>query len=281
MTPPWKLLQEEIGHALSQNPVQPVNLNRYRHTHIVKGLHGLVFGDGFSQTTAKRFRVAFNDSTETTGFPLYCLPLPASLDEIVYPLRVGLNSGRHPELDCMVEFYLFRNAQVNEWETASEQEKEAFSHTLDFLMDPFWDKGGMIECYHTGLDPLVTGFYRAVVESAQQRIRKGLPRLQVVPRIFSPSGVDLWRYLAPRHKIPNKISNELEYLKKRIQPAIEELSGFLTITSFRSQTVLKWKPERPMWTSEKDYLHFRFPYLKDLMETLFQRTQYQKLPHWG
>jgi hypothetical protein len=281
MIPPWRLLQEEIGQAISKNPVQPVNLNRYRHTHIVKGLHGLVFGDGYSESTAKRFRVTFNDGTETTGFPMHCLTLPDPLDKMAYPLRVGLNSGRHPELDCMVEFYLFRNAQVNEWETAAEQEQEAFSYALDFLMDPFWVKGGVIECYHTGLEPLITGFYRAVVASARQRIRKGLPRLQVVPRIFAPSEVDLSGYVARRNKNPKKSSGELESLKKSIQPMTKELSDFLKVTSFRSQTVLKWKPERPMWTSEKDYLHFRYPSLNGLIETLFQRTQYQTLPHWG
>ncbi len=281
MVIPSDLLKKEVSQALGQQPARPVNLNRFRHTHIVKGLYDLVFGDGFSRTTLKRFRVTFNDGTETNGFPVFCLPRPQDLDAKAFPLRLGLNSGRHPELDQMIEFYLFRNTQVKAWETAAEQEKEAFYHTIKLLSDTFWEKGGVIECFHTGLEPIVTGFYRAVVENALERIRNNMPRLQVVPMIFSPRGVNLRQHLQSQDKNPEILEERLLHLKKQLRSAIEELPEFLSLEINQHHSILRWNPRRPMWSTERDYLHFRFPSLKLLTELLYEGSQYRKLPHWG
>lgn len=275
-------LQAEIRKAVSHDPPLPVNLGRYRHGWLVRGLHGLVYGQSSSPRTRKEVRTTFTDGSETRPFPIDCLPPPPPLDPKAYPLRVGLNSGRHPDMDQDVSLYLIRNHEVQQWETSAEQEEETFLRSMDFFQDPCWKEGGVIEMYHTGLEPLVLGFYRAVVEVACLRHQQDLPRLQVVPKIFVSAKIRVKNFLRFALSLErNRLEVIVERTERWLRQVTEELDLFFALRAESDELILDWLPKRPMWETERDYLLQRFPSIQGILLELYGRSQYQTEKHWG
>lgn len=124
-------------------------------------------------------QIIYNDGSAARPFPLF------SLSRISQPkgfpiIKVGLMSMRHPEeLDPLIDTYLLRNREVDRRESCAEQDDISYNRTIQFLSELLKDKNGIeIHLYHTGLEPVVVGTYRAIVETLQNY--QG--RLVVIPK---------------------------------------------------------------------------------------------------
>jgi hypothetical protein len=122
--------------------------------------------------------IIYNDGGEAKPFPLF------SLSRISQPkgfpiIKVGLMSMRHPELDSLVDAYLLRNRQVDRKESCAEQDDIAYNRTTQFLSELLKEKKEIeIHLYHTGLEPVVVGTYRAITEVLQ----KHQGQLVIIPK---------------------------------------------------------------------------------------------------
>ncbi len=260
-------LTSEIKAALagaSAGPVKPVNLSRFKHRYIVKALHALVHGSGFARSTLVALPIAFSDGSLGPDFPLQCLNLrPEPEEKAPVFLRLGLNSGRHLELDHVVDLYLVRNSMMKEAETSAQQCEVAYEESLNVLRDPVLKGGGLLEAYHTGLEPLVVGFYRAVVDTAFEREQSGLLPLRVRPRIFAPFPIRL----EPSQRPP----------EAHLRSMIEKFSLHVSCLDWE----LKWLLSRPMRETECDRLCADFRLLAPWIQRLFRSTQYHAEKSWG
>jgi len=127
-------------------------------------------------------RLGFRDGSEARPFPLYSLllqPKPVNLTSVA----IGLISGRHLELDGIVDLYLFRNAEIWNLDSRShaEQEEYAFDKTTRFLEELIGSMGNVeVNLFHTGLETVLLGFYRATVEFLRVNDNRG--KLILIPR---------------------------------------------------------------------------------------------------
>jgi hypothetical protein len=87
-------------------------------------------------------------------------------DERPVELCAALESCRHFDLDTAVDFCLLRNADVARREDAtfSVQEGIAYTRIRTSLEDLCGNEGLHLRLFHTGLEPAVMGFYRAVID---------------------------------------------------------------------------------------------------------------------
>jgi hypothetical protein len=190
MHPSWTMrqraLEKEIEKSLGSSPPTPTNLTQFDHIAITLALRSFVYDRGYLD---KEIPVIFMDDSVPPPFPIGCLP-PGDL---VHPLqdlplvRLGLMSCRHPELDYLVDLYVTQNRQINQEASMADQEELSFQRMVEMLNDPALDDGGIIELYHTGLEPMVVGCYRGVVHTLKKRIAQGMPRsLVFCPLFYNP-----------------------------------------------------------------------------------------------
>jgi hypothetical protein len=277
-----KKVHQEIIHAARQKI--PLNFNRFKHRWIVDALHSLVFVPSIFSKEIGTVRVAFADGTEARPFPLGGFT-PSPPPDVKLPVvRVGLSSGRHPEMDRFIDMYLFRNAEINDLQSIAEQEQYAFQKGKEFLANPRWRGGGIIEMHQTGLEPLILGFYRAVVTVFQDRQKKGLPPIIILPRSWAPAYFSLHRYVVNR--MPDEIELEriqtlTQHLSDVLEQVIMEFPGFFCLLHQSGDLVLKWQPERPMWETERDLLCARFNRLSSIWQSLYKSSRFMKHHHWG
>lgn len=275
-------VRQEIVNAITQ--AIPVNFNRFKHRWIVEALHSLVFDQTQESVRDQKIRVTFSDGSETRPFPVGCLSLSDPPKASDPALRVGLNSGRHPEMDRFVEVYLFRNADISTLESIADQEQYAFQQGMVFLQNPEWKEGGALELHQTGLEPLVVGFYRAVVTESLRRKKDGLPPVMVIPKSWSPSELSIRRYVCSRFsgELKDKdIKTHIQNCASALELLTETVPGFFSLQSTVDDTIFKWLPERPMWHTEMDFLLPRFSRVKSILKYVFDRSQITQHPHWG
>ena len=277
---------ENVSREIIKAVIQaiPVNFSRFKHRWIVAALHSLVFDQKQESVRDKKIRVTFSDGSETRPFPIGCLSLsdpPKASDPV---LRVGLNSGRHPEMDRFVEAYLFRNADVSTLESIADQEQYAFQQGMAFLQNPEWKDGGAVELHQTGLEPLVVGFYRAVVTDSLLRKENGLPPVVVIPRSWSPAELSIRRHVGLRFS-GGQNDETIKVLIQNCASVLEQLAetvpGFFSLQNTSDDTIFKWLPERPMWNTELDFLQSRFSRVNMIVQEVFDRSQITQHPHWG
>ena len=277
-----KRVQQEILDAVDQG--FPVNFSRFRHRWIVDALHHLVFHHRTASSNNTCVRVAFSDGTETRPFPIGCLTPSPPPDKTRPVLRLGLNSGRHPEMDRFVDIYLFRNAETNGFNTSAEQEQYAFHQGKAFLENPGFRAGGLVELHQTGLEPLILGFYRALITVSRNRIKQKQPPIIVQPRSWSPAVIYLkafLRYRLPKGIPPESFEQHFQNLGAALGQAIQEFDGVFTLMKRADDLLLKWLPERPMWLSEQDILFSRYSRMKSIWKTIYESSQFMTHSHWG
>ncbi len=173
-------LATQIRHCLAEQDPPEVNFSIPKHWVIAPVLRQFVYDPTFRGRTIP---VTYRDgSRPVEPFPIGCLaatgsPPETSDDQIV---KLGMSSGRHPDLDYLVDLYLTRNKDLNEESSMAAEEELTFRSTVEQLSEPCLDGGGEIWAFHTGLEPMIVGFYRGVVKVLQSRHRRGLPRTLVV-----------------------------------------------------------------------------------------------------
>lgn len=169
--------------------LEAFNMSRLNHVMIAKSLRFLSFRDDIA---GKELYIVFMDGSKPTGFPVGTLSESKALSRTLMTsdslpeLRVGLMSFRHPEMDFFVDFYAVRNLELATQVSMANEEETAFSSCVNLFDDTELKNGGRIFVYHTGLEPMVVGFYRGVVEVLKRRRERRLSRnLIFVPHFLN------------------------------------------------------------------------------------------------
>jgi len=173
-------LRWRVETALRGGP--PVNMNNQKHT---------VFTTVFQEFLIKKgppggtVRVVYGDGSEARPFPLRCLQPTRPREEAVMP--VSLMSMRHLQLDGQVVFNWLRNREIDQSSTLAVADSYCYLQSIERLQSLRSRVGAKrlhILMYHTGFEPAVVGFYRAVVES----LLDGSDWLCVTPHFFADDG---------------------------------------------------------------------------------------------
>jgi|GEM_PF-3076908 len=169
---PEERLIYAIEQCLSCGRPAKVNFSIPRHEIITKALHRFVYDPAYTGTALP---IVFRDASEPPPFPFGCLDGAAThqvpSNRVIY---AGLMSMRHPELDYLVDLYVTRNQELAKEAAMADEERLAFERTMSLLSAPELDEGGEIRVLHTGLEPMIVGFYRAVVHVLHDRATRNL-----------------------------------------------------------------------------------------------------------
>jgi hypothetical protein len=168
-----------------------LNLSQYRHSVIAPVLRSLAYD---TELSGSSLPMIFDDGSVPKNFPTGILH-PADHPPFVdpYPLKMGLMTGRHPEMCYFCSMFVVRNEDMAGISTMAAEERIAYYRCLSFLEDEdeIPPEGIVVQIFHTGLEPMVTGFYRGVAQVLADRIAKGLPRnLVIQPMLYNGPGID-------------------------------------------------------------------------------------------
>lgn len=146
-------------------------------------------------------RILYADGSEAAPFPLRCVAPPRGAAWVATrELHVALISMRHLQLDRHIDINWFRNASVPANKTMADADEFCFRASLAQLAEVKALYAGerlLMHLYHTGFEPAVIGFYRALVtlltDTATWNDRLfGRPSttdwVRVVPRFNRPHG---------------------------------------------------------------------------------------------
>lgn len=179
-------LESQIEGCLLKGVPSEINLSVPKHTATAPVLRRFAYNRSYQ---GREIPVVFRDSSRPTPFPVGCLnpvPSPTGARDVI---KIGLSSFRHPDMEFLIDLYLMRNRELNAEPSMAAEEKLTFHRTVELLSDPALNGGVEIWAIHTGLEPMIMGFYRGVVKILQERERRGLPRTLVIkPLLYAPEG---------------------------------------------------------------------------------------------
>jgi hypothetical protein len=171
-------LLHDMEWCLRERKPAAVNLSVPRHAAITRALRKLVYDD--VKYEGMELPIVFKDGSQPPAFPVGCLaelkPYDAPQHRIIY---AGLMSMRHPEMDYLVDLYVTRNQELAKEATMADEEALAFERTVALLDITEFDDGAEVRVLHTGLEPMVVGFYRGVVEILRRREKRKLRNLVI------------------------------------------------------------------------------------------------------
>ena len=251
-----------------------LNIQRFNHQDLLRGLHALVHGPRPKPYQRKLLRLGYGDGSESAPFPIPAQPWsPPEEGELQRsPLRLGFLSGRHPELDREVDFYLIRNREIERYENSADQEQEIYERTRRLFQDPAFAEPWRVEVYHTGLEDVTVGFYRAVVDLAQDRRQQQRPWIPLIPRIWRRRELHVPQFIREARG-----ALDASVIGPRLAEMAAAYPDFLDFNS----TLLRWRLERRMDEAERNLLCERAPAARIIFQRLWQLTQYQDEQPWG
>ncbi|MFN8495660.1 MAG: hypothetical protein U0350_49165 [Caldilineaceae bacterium] len=177
-----QLLVEEM-HTCIENK-RSIDLSTPPHREITEALRYLVY----EQINPAKLQVTYNDNTHGEPFPVRVLQLPTSglSWENSSVLNIGSLTFRHVDYDNYVDVYLIRDRETRRL-TNQEIETEAYKRMKEILSDQSLQNETYLAIYQTGLEPLIVGIYRALVEHLLYRSEHKLAQLTVQPVFFVES----------------------------------------------------------------------------------------------
>ena len=251
----------------------PFNVERFSHVSLTEGFRTLLDDP---KVRGKALRVSYGDGSESPALPLDEMCPAPEWQKAVTPIRLGFLSGRHPWLDLAVDVYVARDAELRNIRTGRDREAVFFERACAVLADPLLGDAPMVEVYHTGLQSLTLGFYRALLWVAS---RRGLRRAGCVRPMFkfrSPV-VDLLR-------LSGVETGRLAQVWSAVTAAASDptTTGFLRVTGKPGDAICEvlWDVPRPMFLSERDWLIKHHGPAADVFRTLFDGSQYQPGRMW-
>jgi|GEM_PF-6821286 len=178
------------ANSAHQGQANSVNLSEVKNPDITKALWEMVYKPKEGVRGQKvAVNIVYTDGSQARPFPLFCLRVrteseKAELKQTV-PIKIGMLSTRHFELDEIVEHYWFRNVEISQSGLSSAETDElCYQLTLRQLHRRLeQDQFVRFEFYQTGLPTPLIGFWRAVVDTLQEMQNKP-PRLEVIPIFF-------------------------------------------------------------------------------------------------
>jgi len=138
-------------------------------------------------------RIGYRDGSEARPFPLRCLRAPKVNADKRLSLSIALMSMRHLELDDEVKAVWFRNLEGSGRGTTAESDERLYELSVARLAELESAYGNQllaIRLFHTGLEPAIIGFYRALVESLLAEPDRE-PWVIVQPCYFRRNGFEL------------------------------------------------------------------------------------------
>ena len=236
----------------------PVNLSNFGHREITEGLNNAIFKQ---HGLPASLPVIYGDGTQPPAFPIPALDAAPVFDKRPV-LSLVLVSNRHPMLDAHADLALLRNSEITPDQTMAEQDELTTDAAQTVLRSPGLSRGGLIHVWQTGLEPVVTGFYRAVVANLQSRASDGCPPLTLVPwfwrraEVPCPAGLDM---------------EALELLAPKLLKAFDR----------RGKRRLAFLPERPILAEELSCLETACPAEVPTWNRLAAATQYESGSPWS
>lgn len=177
------LLVQQIEGARRHG--RPVPLGSVRHIQITQALRAYLHCDDLPP-----FSLTFIHKDGSVSDPIALARLPQRERPIPeVEIALGLNSCRHFELDLEVDFYLLRNMEFDRQSRTSflDQERTAYDRARE-LLGRYAASPLKIALHHTGLEPAVVGFYRAVIDALLEA-----QSLIVTPKFFAGAeDADSW-----------------------------------------------------------------------------------------
>jgi len=273
------MFYEALVSAVADVLDLPVNVNRFSHADIVEALYEIVH-DGCPATALRpSVRICHGDGSESVPIRLRRFGTAPEWDVTVRPLRVGFVSGRHVELDRIVDFYLLRNSEIRQFDSSADLEQEVFDRAVRLFGEAADAGYTHIEAIHTGLEAVTLGFYRGVIEHAHAQRESGHPML-LRSRIWNRDPHLVVGTFVTTSGDPSEWAS-LEKALERIAVEAPEWLRFERVPSEAQPTVsIHWLPERPMLASERDWLARRARQGARAIEVLFRRAQYRDGRIW-
>jgi hypothetical protein len=179
-----EILSRQIRAALTTGEAVTFG-NQAPHDVIAEVLHQFVYVPSGELPQPVQLRVIYADGSEAAPFPLFCLAAPPDGTPTgANPLRVALMSMRHVELDVDIDFCWFRNREVSRTRTLAETDEFCQTATENQLDESLALGDLALHLYHTGFEPAVIGFYRALVHRLSFLRNSSGPSLVVTPYYF-------------------------------------------------------------------------------------------------
>ena len=154
------------------------NLSNRSNDVIAEVLHRFVYVQPSQSIMPAELRIIYADGSEGLPFPIRCRH-QRTQSEVNWlsqhpPLKAVLMSMRHLDLDREVDLAWFRNREVSKSRALAETDEYCYQTTRKLLSDALKEGPLLLHMYHTGFEPAVVGFYRAVVEALQKHNRLGV-----------------------------------------------------------------------------------------------------------
>jgi hypothetical protein len=163
---------------------KPLNFSEAAHREITEALRIVAYEVGAS-ASANLLKVQYGDGSLGAKLPLQCLTMNSPRTGPCMTLHVGTLSFRHLDYDDRIDLYLIRDKETR---TLSNAEVEGLAHSRmkELVEDPVLRRADShLVLYQTGLEPLVLGAYRAIIDELLVRREKQLPSLTVQPVFFA------------------------------------------------------------------------------------------------
>lgn len=160
-----------------------LNFSDMGHTTITEVLHEMAYGLG----TKTVVPVIYGDGSEARPLTIRCLRYRRKEQREAFKaepmINVGMMSQRHEELDSHVSVYFFRNQDLSVGKRAAEIDELAYKQAKEMFVRMRKEGKYRIGFYQTGFQPVVVGFYRALIEELLSQ-QGSEPLLQVTPFYF-------------------------------------------------------------------------------------------------
>lgn len=163
-----------------------LNIGKARHTALTLFLWNLFYRD--TGVSSGRMSLVYQDNSHGKEFfvgpgsvrPVKAFPMSWN------SLRLGLMSNRHPELDYFVDLYVSTNVELSgAGLSMAEEEQVSYANTTELLMQLPNSHNTALEVFHSGLEPMVVGFYLAVVDFLEIQGNRGADaNLWILPKFF-------------------------------------------------------------------------------------------------
>lgn len=129
-----------------------------------------------------------------------------------------------------------------------------------------------MEVYHTGLEDVTVGFYRAVVDLARERRTQRLPLIPLIPRLWRRGELNINAIIREAGGVSNG-----QVIRHQLAELAAAYPDFLDF----GKAMLRWRLERRMDEAERNLLCERAPAARVIFQRLWQLTQYQDEQPWG
>lgn len=174
-----QILAETMEASIDEK--RPIDLSTPPHRELTEALHRVVYRPG----PPAQMLVEYGDGSRGKVFPVHVLSLPPdALKWAPGPaLHLGTLTFRHVDYDDYVDLYLLRDRETRSLRN-DEIEERAYARMQEVLGDRRLAGPTRLRLYQTGLEPLVVGAYRALVDHLRQRPGRDRESPLIVQPVF-------------------------------------------------------------------------------------------------